>query len=81
VGTSITAKTSRGSHSRFCTLLQELDSSDENEAFEKAPGSTTLNDAAPKDFNLYLNTTDEIPEGQMLIQWWGVSLQIFLHLP
>jgi hypothetical protein len=52
--------------------------------FEKAPGSTTLNDAAPawsKDFNLYLNTADEIPEGQTLIQWWGVSLQIFLHLP
>jgi hypothetical protein len=64
------------------TLLQELDSSDKNEAFEKAPGSTTLNDAAPawsKDFNLYLNTTDEIPERQTLIQWWGVSYELMVN--
>ena len=68
----------RGSHSRFRTLLHELDSSDDDGLSDDAPGtSTAFVDAAPawlKDFNMYLNTTDEIPEGQTIVQWWGVSL-------
>jgi hypothetical protein len=76
-------KKDRGSRSRFRTLLHELDSSDDDELSDDTPGtSTTFIDATPawsKDFNTYLNTTDEIPEGQTIVQWWGVSLFKFLH--
>jgi hypothetical protein len=27
-----------------------------------------------KEFNQYLDTADQIPEGQTLIEWWAVSL-------
>jgi hypothetical protein len=51
---------------------------------DTTPGaSTALNDATPtwlKEFNIYLNTTDEIPEGQTIVQWWGVSLHYFAYL-
>ena len=26
-----------------------------------------------KEFNQYLDTTDELSDGQTLVQWWGVS--------
>lgn len=70
-------KKSQGSRSRFRTLLHELDSSDDES--DNAPGtqnSVAFTDATPTwltDFNAYLNTTDEIPDGQTIIQWWGVS--------
>lgn len=67
------------------TLLRELESSDEEEL--NTSGRTThtaasaSNDPTPawqKAFNLYLNTTDEIPEGQTIVQWWGVSFNSIL---
>ena len=42
------------------------------------------NDATPawlKEFNVYINTTDEIPEGQTIIQWWGVSYSVTCPIP
>ena len=41
-----------------------------------ALGSAIPNNATPArltEFNMYINTTDEIPEGQTIVQWWGVS--------
>jgi hypothetical protein len=58
------------------TLLHELESSDDSELSDDAPGTSAAFVDAPawlKDFNIYLNTTDEIPEGQTIVQWWGVS--------
>ena len=71
------------SGSRLRTLLHELDSSDDDELPSNALGSSaTPNDATPawlKEFNVYINTTDEIPEGQTIIQWWGVSYMSHTH--
>ena len=75
--TSGPEKKSRASGSRMQTLLHELESSDDEESPSNAPGaSATPNDATPAwltEFNKYINTTDEIPEGQTIVQWWGVS--------
>ena len=71
----------RGSHSRFCTFLHELDSSDEDKVSDNTPGTSMVLNGATlawlKEFNMYLNTTDEIPKGQTIVQWWGVSLHNF----
>jgi hypothetical protein len=79
--TSGPQKKNRGSRSQFRALLLELESSDEDGASDGAPGpSTALSDDTPawlKEFNIYLNTPDEIPEGQTIVQWWGVSLRRF----
>jgi hypothetical protein len=67
------------------TLLRELESSDEEELDTSRSATqtatSTSNDSTPawwKVFNLYLNTTDEIPEGQTIVQWWGVSFNSIL---
>jgi hypothetical protein len=81
--TSDAQKKHRGSRSRFHTLLHELDSSDDGEMSDDTPGtSIAFVDATPawlKDFNTYLNTTDEIPKEQTIVQWWGVCSHRLLH--
>jgi hypothetical protein len=72
--------------------FSHLESSDEEELDTShsatQAATSTSNDSTPawrKAFNLYLNTTDEIPEGQTIVQWWGVSFNstllyhIFTH--
>jgi hypothetical protein len=57
-------------------LLRELDSSDDgNSNDESGPSAGAYDPAKPWlwEYNLYFNTTDEIPEGQSLVQWWGVG--------
>ena len=66
----------RASGSKFHDLLHELDSSDdENSDNESGPSAGAHDPAKPwlREYNLYFNTTDEIPEGQSLVQWWGVG--------
>ena len=54
-----------------------LESSDDEELPSNAAGASAIpNNATPArltEFNMYINTTDEIPEGQTIVQWWGVS--------
>lgn len=66
----------RASGSKVHNLLQALDSSDdENSDDESSPSAGAYDPAKPwlREYNLYFNTTDEIPEGQSLVQWWGVG--------
>jgi hypothetical protein len=60
-------KKSRSSGSNMQTLLHELESSDD----EESPNNATP--AWLTEFNMYINTTDEIPKEQTIVQWWGVS--------
>ena len=77
LATSGPQKKNRELRSQLHTLLHELDSSDDDELSNNALGtSAAFVDAIPtwlRDFNTYLNTTDEIPTGQTIVQWWGVS--------
>lgn len=66
----------QASGSKVHNLLRELDSSDdENSDDESSPSVGAYDPAKPWlwEYNLYFNTTDEIPEGQSLVQWWGVG--------
>jgi hypothetical protein len=64
---------------RFKKLLWELRSdSDSNDADNNDTPSASVPSLEPKEpwskeYNMYLNAIDEIPEGMTLIQWWGVS--------
>jgi hypothetical protein len=61
-------------------LLRELESSDNDDSSSDNSGPSTLVDPTKpwlKEFNQYLNTTDELSDSQMIVQWWGVSNFIF----
>ena len=61
-------------------LLRELESSDNDDSSSDNLGTSTLVDPTKpwlKEFNQYLNTTDELSDSQMIVQWWGVSNFIF----
>ena len=47
----------------------------ENSDSKSSPSAGAYDPAKPwlQEYNLYFNTTDEIPEGQSLVQWWGVG--------
>jgi len=63
-------------------LLRELDSSDEYSAGDDAGSSAAPTDPTKpwlKDFDHYLNTVDELSEGQTIVQWWGVSSFAFCY--
>lgn len=55
------------------TLLRELSSDDEDDALAD---STPSNPSKPwlKEFELYLNAVDELPDGLSIVQWWAVSI-------
>ena len=61
-------------------LLRELESSDNDDSSSDNLGTSTLVDPTKpwlKEFNQYLNTTDELSDGQTIVHWWGVSNFIF----
>jgi hypothetical protein len=69
-------KKGRPAVSNVKALLRELESSDDEGSADDAGPSTTQADPAKpwlKEFNQYLDTTDELSDGQTLVQWWGVS--------
>jgi len=73
---SATMKTGRSPVSKIKTLLRELDSSDESDSDDlSGPSSAPSDPTKPwlKEYNEYLNTIDELPKGQTVVQWWGVS--------
>ena len=75
-----TTRAPRGSGSKVHNLLRELDSSDdENSEGESSQSAGAYDPTKPwlREYNLYFNTTDEIPEGQTLVQWWGVGYSVF----
>jgi hypothetical protein len=53
-------------------LLQELDSSDDENSDDESGLSAEAYDLSKlwlREYNLYFNTTDEIPGGQSLVRW------------
>jgi hypothetical protein len=50
-------------------------SDNKNSDSESSPSAGAYDPAKPWlwEYNLHFNTTDEIAEGQSLVQWWGVS--------
>ena len=70
------AKKNRPTASNVKKLLQELDSSNEDDASDDlGPSVAPTAPTKPwlKEFNHYLNTIDELSDGQTIVQWWGVS--------
>ena len=57
-------------------LLHELESSNSDRSSNNSGPSTLVDPTKPwlKEFNQYLNATDELSDGQMIVQWWGVSI-------
>ena len=58
------------------TLLRELESSDDDDSSDEGgPSAAQADPTKPwlREFNQYLNTIDELSDGQTLVQWWGVS--------
>ena len=51
--------------------LDDTNMSEPTVSLQPADNSTDL---WLKEFNQYLDTADQIPEGQTLIEWWAVSL-------
>jgi hypothetical protein len=51
--------------------LDDTNMSEPTVSLQPADNST---DPWLKEFNQYLDTADQIPEGQTLIEWWAVSL-------
>ena len=82
--TPLPAKKGHWSASNMTTLLCELESSDDDDSSDDAGPSTTQNDPTKpwlREFHKYLNMTDELSDGQTLVQWWGVStLSHWQHL-
>ena len=57
-------------------LLRKLQSSDDEGSGDDVGTSAAQADLTKpwlKEFNHYLDTTDELSDGQTLVQWWGVS--------
>ena len=74
--TPVCAKKGHLATSNMKALLRELDLSDEYSTSDDASSSAALTDLTKpwlKDFNHYLNSVDELSEGQTIVQWWGVS--------
>jgi hypothetical protein len=82
--TPLLAKKGCRSASNMTALLRELESSDDDDSSDDAGPSTTQNNLTKpwlREFHKYLNTTDELSDGQTLVQWWGVStLSHWQHL-
>jgi hypothetical protein len=73
-------KKGRPAASNMKALLRELDLSDEYSASDDAGSLAAPTDPTKpwlKDFDHYLNTVDELSEGQTIVQWWGVSSFVF----
>ena len=70
------AKKGRRSASNMTALLRELESSDDDGSSDDAGPSATQTDPTKpwlREFHQYLNTTDELSDGQTIVKWWGVS--------
>jgi hypothetical protein len=72
----IAAKKNRTSGSKMASLMRELNSSDERDDDDISHSAIPTDPAKPwmREFNLFLNTVDQLADGQTIIQWWGVSL-------
>ena len=71
----IAAKKNRAS-GKMVSLMRELNSSDESDNEDISHSTIPTDSAKPwmREFNLFLNTIDQLADGQTIIQWWGVSL-------
>jgi hypothetical protein len=83
-GNSASAPSKKGkSVGRFNKLLRELrtdsdsDDTDRNDTPSASAASLEPKEPWSKEYNMYINTIDEIPEGMTITQWWGVSLTYY----
>ncbi|KIM73171.1 hypothetical protein PILCRDRAFT_10890 [Piloderma croceum F 1598] len=70
------AKKGRRSASNMTALLHELESSDDDGSSDDAGPSATQTDPTKpwlREFHQYLNTTDELSDGQTIVKWWGLN--------
>jgi hypothetical protein len=60
-------------------LLREL-SDDEEDAAVDTGVDIPLDPQRPwfRDFSAYMDVPEQVPEGWTVIQWWGVSLSVFI---
>jgi hypothetical protein len=66
-------------------LMRELNSSDdESDIDDMADSVIPIDPAKPwlKEFNFFLNSVDQLADGQTIVQWWGVCrIHIFKWCP
>lgn len=75
-GTGGPPKASRSKgNKKLAMLMDELESHDE----PTVPALLAQDVAKPwlSEFNQYLDAVDEVPNGMMITQWWGVSSVLF----
>jgi hypothetical protein len=56
-------------------LMRELNSSDdESDIDDMADSAIPIDPAKPwlKEFNFFLNSVDQLADGQTIVQWWGI---------
>ena len=61
----------------LCALLRELSNDDEDTAADTRIDIPT-DPQRPWlcDFSAYMDVCEQVPEGWMAIQWWGISLSV-----
>ena len=71
---------------KLSTLLRELsdDESDNDSDNDMGVngGSSQLDDASQpwmKDFHMYLDTSEHVPDGWGAVKWWAVCIYLFLQ--
>ena len=61
----------------MASLMRELNSSDDESDDDDITHSAIPADPSKpwlREFNLFLNTVDQLADGQTIVQWWGVRI-------